>query len=91
MSFELLPVVVIAASALYAAGSALWRRLRRQPAPPVRTEADVLRDAAIHRACRRFAQALNDHDQVWAIWPDAHRAARIADTQWRLDRRKEEQ
>ncbi|SDN18661.1 hypothetical protein SAMN05444921_12167 [Streptomyces wuyuanensis] len=88
MSLALLPVVALAASAVYAAGSALWRRYRR-PAPPVRTEADVLADAAIARECRHFAQALDDHDRVWAIWPDAHRAARIADTQHRLDRRKE--
>ncbi|MEU4133614.1 hypothetical protein [Streptomyces wuyuanensis] len=77
---------VLAPGAVPAARS-WWRE--RQPRPPHRTPADVMRDAAIARECRHFAQALDDHDQVWAIWPDAHRAARIAHTQHRLNRRKE--
>lgn len=81
MSLALLPVALLAASALYAAASALWRRTHRGR-PPHRTPADVLADAAAHRAARDLATCQ-------AIWPDAHRAARIADTQHRLDRRKE--
>ncbi|MFE0088808.1 hypothetical protein [Streptomyces sp. NPDC059016] len=77
MSPALLPVVVIAASALYAAGVALRNRYRPRPQPPTRTEADVLADAAKHRAAR-------DLETCQAIW-------RITDIQHRLDRRKEEQ
>ncbi|MFE0039390.1 hypothetical protein [Streptomyces sp. NPDC059015] len=90
MSLALLPVALLAASALYAAGVALRNRYRRRPQLPTRTEADVMRDAAIARGCRQLAQAIDDHDHVWTIWPDPP-SWRIAHTQWRLDRRKEEQ
>lgn len=80
MSLALLPVVALAASAVYAAASALWRRTRRTR-PPHRTPADVLADAAAHRAARDLATCQ-------AIWPDPP-SWRIAHTQHRLDRRKE--
>lgn len=80
MSLALLPVALLAASALYAAASALWRRTRR-PQPPHRTPDDVLADAAAHRAARDLATCQ-------AIWPDPP-TWRIAHTQYLLDRRKE--
>ncbi|MFE3657230.1 hypothetical protein [Streptomyces sp. NPDC059165] len=67
----------------------IWWGLRR-PFNAARTPDDVYRDVDIHRACRRFAQAIDDHDTCWRIWPDADRAARIAETQHRLDKHRKD-
>lgn len=63
------------------------RRNKRQPLPR-RTPADVLADAAQHRDCRRLRQAIEDHDDVWAICPDPPNA-RVIETQHRLDTAKQ--
>lgn len=58
MNLALLPVVVVAVSALYATGEHLYRRRH-----PHRTPADVARDAAEHRRKREIAD-------LYRLWPD---------------------
>ena len=75
-------------TALLAYAAWIWWGLRR-PFNAARTPDDVYRDVDINRACRRFAQALDDHDQLWAIRPDPP-TARLIELQHRLDKHRKE-
>jgi len=87
MNLGWIPIALIGISALYAADSALRHRYSRPPLPR-RTPAAVRTDVATHRACRQLAQAISDHDEIWAIWPDPP-SARVIETQHRIDTAKQ--
>ncbi len=76
-------------TALLAYAAWIWWGLRR-PVVPQRTPDDVHRDVDINRACRRFAQVLDDADNVWTIWPDPP-TARVIELQHRLDQHWKEE
>lgn len=88
MSTLLATVCTTAAAVVVAYTAWLWATLRH-PHRTQRTPADVARDVATHRACRRFQQAIDDHDDVWGIWPDPP-SWRVADARHRLDKHRKE-
>ncbi len=86
MNLLWLALTALAACGVCALAYRIRHRRRRAQLP--RTETDVWTDVDITRGCRALYQALDDHDQLWAIWPDADRAARIVETQHRLDQHR---
>lgn len=76
--------------AIAIAAAGIKHRLRRRPPLPQRTPADVYRDVDQCRARRAEEQAADDLDHCWHIWPQADRAAVIAEAQHRIDNAKQQ-